>query len=274
VTQSMAKAYQLAAELINANLSDEEKNSRNSISNSDILVMQGEYDQAEDVLSLLGIPFTLVQPRMLIDLDLLPSQTMIINCPGIVNVRSVSKIAKFVKDGGMLLTSDWAIKNVLERAFPGVVRYNNHATSDEIVRIEFKKPNSPILAGCSYPSSELCWWVEASSYPITVIDAGRVEVLLSSRELGDKYGELPVAVTFQFGCGRVFHSITHYYMKCTEDKTERHKSTWRNYIEEIGIEPRIIKNPAEYDSLTTGHLEAAYTSAKLLHNLIVGMRLG
>lgn len=272
MTQGMAKAYQLAVEIIKASLSGEEKDAKAAISKSDILVVSGGYDQAEDVLDLLEIPFKLIQPHELKDLQLTPSQTLIVNCPGSVNIKAVSKIASFVKDGGTLLTSDWAIKNVVERAFPGIVRCNNCATADEVVRIECKNPDHPILAGCLHSGSELFWWIEGSSYPITVIDDDRVEVLLTSRELEHKYGEAPVAVKFTFGKGRVFHSIAHYYMKCTQDKTSRHKSSWKNYVNEIGAKSLLPKDTSNYDDLTTGHLEAAYTSARILHNLIVGMR--
>ena len=67
------------------------------------------------------------------------------------------------------------------------------------------------------------WWLEASSYPISVVDAERVKVLITSRELGEKYGERPVAVWFRWGEGDVFHMISHYYLQRTEERTARHR---------------------------------------------------
>ena len=49
------------------------------------------------------------------------------------------------------------------------------------------------------------------------------KVLITSRELGEKYGERPVAVWFRWGEGDVFHMISHYYLQRTEERTARHR---------------------------------------------------
>ena len=81
------------------------------------------------------------------------------------------------------------------------------------------------------------WWLEASSYPISVVDEERVEVLITSRELGEKYGERPVAVWFRWGEGDVFHMISHYYLQRTEERTARHRGKAGAYFAEKGVRP-------------------------------------
>jgi len=50
-----------------------------------------------------------------------------------------------------------------------------------------------------------------SSYPIRILDEKKVRVLVSSKQLGERYGEAPVFITFDHGEGKVYHMISHFY---------------------------------------------------------------
>ena len=53
-----------------------------------------------------------------------------------------------------------------------------------MVRIEVNDHENIYLQGVLDGQDDPQWWLEGSSYPITVVDAERVKVLITSRELG------------------------------------------------------------------------------------------
>ena len=87
---------------------------------------------------------------------------------------------------------------------------------DDVVRIEVLDRDHRFLQGVLEDGDDPLWWLEGSSYPIRVLDPERVQVLITSNELEQKYGEAPVAVTFAHGEGEVLHMISHYYLQRAE----------------------------------------------------------
>ena len=73
---------------------------------------------------------------------------LIVNCPGQVGRAGVTAIRKFVEQGGSLITTDWALKHIVEPAFPGLVAYNARPTADDVVRIEIASQR-PSWMACS-----------------------------------------------------------------------------------------------------------------------------
>ena len=200
-----------------------------------MVVVAGIYDHVESVLEALEVPHELVQPHELDRLALRPEQLLIVNCPGQVSPAAVTRIRAFVEAGGSLFTTDWALKHVVEPAFPGVLAFSRRRRRDDVVRIEVKDRDNIYLQGVLDGQDDPQWWLEGSSYPISILDEERVQVLITSRELGEKYGEAPVAVWFRWGEGDVFHMISHYYLQRTELRTERHESAAAGYFAEKGV---------------------------------------
>ena len=65
------------------------------------------------------------------------------------------KLAKFVEEGGQLITTDWALKHVLEVAFPGTVKVGG-STGDEVVAVEIVDKEDEVLKGeCSVHGIDL-----------------------------------------------------------------------------------------------------------------------
>ncbi|MHA1168794.1 MAG: hypothetical protein ACTSRU_13280 [Candidatus Hodarchaeales archaeon] len=114
------------------------------VESSDIVIVKGSYDYIENVFELTGIPYTLIEPEQVRLIEFRPEQIVFVNCPGQIDMTGVEKLVGFVRRGGYLITTDWALKNVLERGFPGIVEYNNQPTGDEVVRIEVKDWDNPI----------------------------------------------------------------------------------------------------------------------------------
>jgi len=238
-----------------------------AIQESDIVAVTGCYDHVERVLGALDVPYQTVGPGLLRQVRLRPDQMVIVNCPGKLTGPEIVQIRDFVAAGGTLFTTDWALRNVIEPAFPGYIEYNDNATTDDVVRIDVVDTNSPYLQGVLDSDDDPQWWLEGSSYPIRIIDADRVRVLIRSRELGEKYGEEPVAVVFEYGKGEVFHMISHYYLQRAELRNDRHAQTAESYAMSKGVNfsPGMANAVAD---IKLGEVEAAATSSRLIANIL------
>lgn len=170
---------------------------------SDTLVVRGEYDFAEDVLAAMEIPFVLIEPSHLVKASLRPEQTVLINCPGKLDRAGLARVRAFVEAEGYLVTTDWALKHVLEPAFPGLVEYNQRPTADDVVRVEIVNRGANMLKDLLDVDDDPLWWLEGSSYPIRILNPQRVEILIRSQEMQEKYGEPPIAIRFSSGKGSV-----------------------------------------------------------------------
>jgi len=190
------------------------------------------------------------------------------SCSGVVSATAVTRIRGFVEAGGSLFTTDWALKHVVEPAFPGVLAFDKAPTADDVVRIEVLDAENIYLQGVLEGQDDPQWWLEASSYPISVVDEERVKVLITSRELGEKYGERPVAVWFRWGEGDVFHMISHYYLQRTEERTARHRGKADGYFAEKGVAVT-ADMCAIMDDLSVADVESAKPSAAFMSNVII-----
>jgi hypothetical protein len=230
---------------------------------SDIVVVQGNYDHVERVLDALELPYQRVRPDQVDGLRLHPRQLLVVNCPGNLSRAALERVRGFVEAGGSLFTTDWALRHVIEPAFPGMLAYNERPTADDVVRIEVRNHDNPFLKGVMDGRDDPQWWLEGSSYPVRVLDP-RVQVLITSTELEGKYGEAAVAVVFAWGRGEVFHMISHYYLQRTELRTARHAAPAAAFGAEKGINLGVDA----YAGLRLGDLESAHSSARMLANLV------
>ena len=270
-TNARQRAYRAAATITREQLrrdAPERARALDDVEKSDVVVVAGTYDHVESVLGALEVPHTVVGTGDVDRLHLRPEQLLIVNCPGDVSPRAIAQIRAFVEAGGSLFTTDWALKHVIEPAFPGVLAFRQAPTHDDVVRIEVNDRDNIYLQGVLDGQDDPQWWLEASSYPITVVDAERVQVLITSRELGEKYGETPVAVWFRWGEGDVFHMISHYYLQRTELRTARHTSAAGAYFMEKGI-ALSDEMAASVDDLQLADVESAKPSAAFMANVII-----
>ena len=271
--KSMKTAYRIAQEMIDDRLKqrdpDAYKDLRN-IKEADVIVIRGEYDHIEQVLSMSETPFTIINPKDLNHAELRPDQIVFVNCPGKIKGRGLRKLTTFVSEGGFLFTTDWALKHVLEKAFPGYVEYNEKATGDEVVRVEVLDNEDPFLKSILGPEDDPQWWLEGSSYPIRILDREKVVVLVKSKEIENRYGEAPVFITFDHGEGKIYHMISHFYLQRSETRTKRHAAPATVYMEEKEI-PATLK--AKYaamgiDQSTVANVESAYTSSAMMKKIL------
>ena len=264
------KAYRAAAAITREQLRRDapgRARALDEVEASDVVVVAGVYDHVESVLGALEVPHVVVQPQDLDGLSLRPDQLLIVNCPGQVSPVAITCIRAFVEAGGSLFATDWALKHVIEPAFPGMLAFSGRPTPDDVVRIEVRDHDNIYLQGVLDGRDDPQWWLEGSSYPITVVDSERVQVLITSRELAEKYGEAPVAVWFRWGDGDVFHMISHYYLQRTELRTERHAGPAAEYFAEKGVAMDAAML-ADADGLSLADVESAKPSAAFMANVI------
>jgi hypothetical protein len=269
-------AYDAAAEIARKKMerdAPEGAEALKRVDESDIVVVEGQFDSVERVLRALELPFSTVSTGQVERLRLRPEQLLVVNCPGNISSTAVPVIRDFVEAGGTLFTTDWALKHVVEPCFPGTVAYNGRATADDVVRIEVLRPEHRFLAGVLEEGDDPLWWLEGSSYPIRIVDPEKVEVLITSRELEEKYGEAPVAVTFPWGEGEVLHMISHYYLQRAELRTARHKMAGADFVSAKGVDLSAEK-AAFMDEMSRGEMEAAYSSSRLMANIVAEKKRG
>src|SRR5262249_45579929 len=133
-------------------------------------------------------------------------------------------------------------------------------------KVSWVHPDSIWTRGVEVPGQTISWWLEGSSYPIRILDP-RVTVLVRSREMGQKYKEDPLVVTFGYGEGRVFHLTSHYYLQRSQgDKSAKAAD------EPQGDLGKAILKEAETGGLSTHQLSAAYSSMRLLANILYESR--
>jgi hypothetical protein len=234
---------------------------------SEVVVVGGCYDHVERVLDSLEMPYTPLVGSQLGAVSLRPEQLLVVNCPGNLARTDIARIESFVSAGGSLFTTDWALRHLIEPCFPGTIAYNGRPTRDDVVRVEIRDHDNPFLTGVMDGRDDPQWWLEASSYPIKVIDHDRVEVLIASAELEQKYGEAPVAVLFEHGEGEVLRMVSHYYLQRTELRSRRHSMTAASYAAEKGIDlPADVL--ADIGDMSLGEVESAQTSSRLFANVV------
>jgi len=270
---AMKDAYKIAQELLKDRLKEVNPEALEEITSTDgadVLVVQGQYDHIEQVLSMAGVPFKLINPEDLSTIQLRPDQIVFINCPGNIDPVGLRKLERFVSSGGFLFTTDWALKDVLEKAFPGYVKFNQKSTADEVVRVEVLDVEDPFLKSILGPNDDPQWWLEGSSYPIEIVDGQKVHVLVSSREIKEKYGDAPVFVTFDYGKGKIYHMISHFYLQRSETRTKRHKASAEAYLDEKNIPAplRAKYKEMKIDESSLGEVESAYTSAAMIDKIM------
>jgi hypothetical protein len=264
----MRDAYQTAAFLSDRLIEKERPGDSVHLRRTQVVVVAGKYDHGENVLDLCGIPCTRIHARATEGLVLDPDQILFVNCPGELPRGGLERVRDFVDRGGMLVTTDWALRHVVEPAFPGTIAYNERPTQDDVVRVVFEPVEDTFLEGLLDGRDDPLWWLEGSSYPIAIRDP-RVKVLVSSQEMKGKYGEAPIVVAFEHGLGKVYHMTSHFYLQRTETRTKRHAAAAQAYLEEKGLDAAESRQLTRGSQASLGEVQSAYTSARSIKNMII-----
>lgn len=173
----------------------------------DVLEVKGRWDYAGKTLAKLGIPFDHIGSNKLDDYPLDKVKVLIINCSGTAPRESYQRVRDFVARGGYLLTTDWALDNFLQKAFPGYVAYDKKRNRRSVYDAEVVDPD-PVLFQRTVSNSY--WRLDEDCHLLTVLKPDTVRVLVRSHGLATDDGQGILAVTFPFGRGQVLHLVGHF----------------------------------------------------------------
>ena len=276
--KEMDAAYKVSKQLVRERMereNPEDVEILDSITESDIVCVRGTYDHIHLVLNAIGVPFAHITPEQLLRMDLKPEQTVYVNCPSSFPAEAARKLSGFVEAGGMLITTDWALKHVIEVAFPNTVRYNGRASGDEVVSVEIVDKNDDILKGFIDQEKDAApvWWLEGASYPIKILNKAKVKVLVRSDELKRKYGADPVIISFEWGKGIVYHMISHFYLQRSETRTQKQATGASAYAKSQNVSITTMNMFEEMEQmnpqLNYGVIQSAATSSEFVSRALV-----
>jgi hypothetical protein len=175
-----------------------------------ILALRGVYDYLDQVL-----PHCYAAEKQLLEPD--PHQppsdlerfdVVMVGCPATLAIESWGPpLARLLAAGGLLVTTDWGLHNLVQLVFPGTIARQGSAEGSFALRV--RNPASPLLQGIE-GCAGTPWVVEAGSDRIGILDPKRVEVVLDAPEMGEPS---PVLVTFPVGRGLVVHAISHFHLQ-------------------------------------------------------------
>ena len=272
--KKMEQAYKASSKILEKKMAKErplDLEILKKVKDTSIIIVAGSYDKIELVLDLIKVPYISIQPHEFDQIELKPDQILIINCPGNIS-EGIEKVKVFVRRGGFLFTTDWALLNILEKLFPKFVKYNQRPTGDDCVSVQVVDKSNKFLEGLFTDDANPIWWLESSSYPIEILDKEKVQVLVTSKEMQEKYGEAPIVITFNYGDGgTILHMTSHYYLQRAELRTKRHKMSAKKYaMAEMGLTASEAKEmDEELEGLSLGEAESAYSTTQFISNVIV-----
>jgi len=146
-----------------------------------IIEVKGKWDDSGHVLKAFGLGCSKVAPDQLSKYDLSKSKILIVDCAGNVPQDGLAAINKFVRSGGYLLTTDWALEGCLQKAVPGFIEWNGDNTSETRVVDAYIKTEDPILTQGTVPRAH--WKLDRKCQLMRIIKPNRVEVLAASVQL-------------------------------------------------------------------------------------------
>ena len=274
IKNKMSTAYRVAQEMIKDKLKDVDEDMAaefEELGQSEVIVSEGVHDYIEQVFNGIGLKHNLINPQQFEKIDLDPDKIIFINCPGNVTSKGLRNLVTFVEKGGFLFTTDWALRHVIEPGFPGYIKYNNRPTNDEVVRVDILAEEDPFLQSLIGPNDDPQWWLEGSSYPIEILNQKEVDILIKSKEIEKKYGESAVFVTFDYGKGKIYHMISHFYLQRAETRTARHKKSGAEYAYEklnmVEYREEKYKNMG-IENANLSDVEAAYSSSSMMNKIL------
>ncbi|MBX9948197.1 MAG: hypothetical protein K2Y39_03445 [Candidatus Obscuribacterales bacterium] len=176
---------------------------------TEVVEVKGQWDKADRTLKNLGIQHTTIGAGQLNPVILAKAKVLVINCAGKLERSSLQAIRDFVARGGYLLTTDWALDNMLRQTFPGYVDWNKGKSKGNVVDAHVVLPEREFFQGTV---SNASWKLDEESQTVRVLRPDAVKVLAVSRDLAtldpDRQGIL--AVTFSFGRGKILHLVGHF----------------------------------------------------------------
>lgn len=182
-----------------------------SAQNSAIAVISGQHDNIETLLEAAEISHTRYE-RLGAATKRNP-YVVFVNCSDYDSFSGEEAVQRYVKEGGRIVTTDWALA-VFSKSFPGYVVKGEEDIDDA------KLPVSPAnylgvrLMGTKFAKKNPKWYFESSSHAIVEQrekqkSGKRITPLLVSEALQKKYETPLVAFGISYGKGEAIHFCSH-----------------------------------------------------------------
>jgi hypothetical protein len=268
----MKQAYAIAARAVCARLRAARPGDLDRVKalrRGEVAVFSGDYDQAEKVLARLKVPVTLDPTPSRLGSARSKIKVAFVNCAKTRPQSLVEALTRFVERGGTLVTSDWALRDVIMPGFPETLRWNRRSTGDEVVSIE--PLCESLWAETVVPGTCPQWWLWGS-HPIEVVDRERVRVEAASHDLLVKYDAPVVAAAFDWRSGYVFHVISHFWAKRSAVAHGQHGEHWTAYLRDgLRLSPAAIDDVVERfgssEDVSFAALQSAVSATELVARL-------
>jgi len=178
---------------------------------AEVVVVRGSADHMEHVMQKAQVKYVVVDPEDLPELPLHGQQVLMVNCTGEMSAAARERVRRFVNAGGFLYTTDHAVHYLLERAFPGYVKWNGKTSNEEIFPMQLGQTDRGLLKKIG-AGGHPRWQLAGGGYLFDVVDKQKVDVLMSSRAVAARYGGAGVlGVRFRVGDGQVIHVTGHFF---------------------------------------------------------------
>jgi len=178
----------------------------------DIVVLQTRRggDNIQLLLDEYDIEHRIVRAASIAKVGLHPFALFVANCPGEINDKDAERLQWFVRAGGYLFASCWALTHTVQRCFPDVVRkLETRAQVLDVVEAARCPSHSPFIEGVFDGVTKPYYMLEGS-HLIEVLDPERFEVLIDSPECATRWGDGNLAGWFTIGHGTILDSANHF----------------------------------------------------------------
>ncbi|MCG3133563.1 MAG: hypothetical protein HMLKMBBP_00742 [Planctomycetes bacterium] len=240
----------------------------------DVQVFTSRGDSIENLLKKLSIDHRLTRSGNILNDGPEPLGIFISNCTGeIVVKKDAEPLQWFVKTGGYLFGSCWALSETIEPVAPGFVR--KFDTKQEVLKNVTAtpcRPWSPFLDGV-YPDLVQPIYVLYGAHLIDVLDPDRVEVLVDSPATAQGFGCGDLAAWFTTGHGLILDSANHFdrqgFNHADNLKTDADRIAFA--ADHLGLSWKEIRKipPSAWASNGKAHEEAADTASfRFLTNFV------
>lgn len=199
-----------------------------------VFVLGAGKDALEEYLKKLSIGHTMTMPGKTAEAGLHPNGLFLSNCPGEILDNDVERLDWFVRSGGYLVSTCWALTNTLVRTFPGTIHADRTAQQAGLVDAQPGDPESPLLEHVIHEGTRLLY--RLAGYQIILIDdPERFDVLVDSIEADQNWGQGILCGWFPVGHGLALNSTNHFALQGMTGlnlKTERDRAAYA--LERLG----------------------------------------
>lgn len=176
----------------------------------DVLVFESRGDHIQNVLAHLGLAHRLTSSNRIPRDEAHPRAIFVANCTGEMSAEDVEQLGWFLRTGGYLFGSCWALQETIHRVYPGVAR--RLETLGEVldtVRCGPAAPDSAWLEGVFDGGVRPVYTLQGA-YLIEVLQPERCEVLIDSVESAEHWGGGNMAAWWTVSHGTVLDSVNHF----------------------------------------------------------------